>query len=419
MNCLVYVLAKDGKPLMPTKRGGKVRILLKEKKARVVRREPFTIQLLYETSKFMQPLTLGVDPGFKTIGLSVSSQKQEVFASETEIRTDIKEKLSERREFRRNRRSRKLRYREARFNNRKSSKKKGWLPPTIEQKIQSHLNEIDFIQKILPISKIVIEATAFDIQKIINPEIEGTGYQEGALKGFNGHLREYILYRDHHECQNCHGRSKDPVLETHHLLERPKGTDRPDNQTTLCRTCHQKYHRGEIKLNIKPPKFCISETQMNIMRYRLVSEIRDSFEGEVEITYGADTKSRRIEKSLPKSHAIDALMISGNVNARPVDKVYRRTKNRSHNRQIHRATFIKGHVRRRAQTDYEIFGFRLNDKVLFEGKEVFVRARRKSGYFKVANADRSFIKDGVSYKKLKLLEKAKNTTTITEIRQIN
>ena len=83
------------------------------------------------------------------------------------------------------------------------------------------------------------------------------------------------------------------------------------------------------------------------------------------------------------------------------------------------ATFLKGHVRRRAQTDYEIFGFRLNDKVLFEGKEVFVRARRKSGYFKVANADRSFIKDGVSYKKLKLLEKAKNTTTITEIRQIN
>ena len=47
---MVYVLNKDGGPLMPTERHGKVRRMLKEGKAKVVRREPFTIQLLYETT---------------------------------------------------------------------------------------------------------------------------------------------------------------------------------------------------------------------------------------------------------------------------------------------------------------------------------------------------------------------------------
>ena len=97
MDCLVYVLAKDGTPLMPTKRGGKVRVLLNNNKARVVKTKPFTIQLLYETTKYTQDLTLGVDPGFKTIGLSVSSKEEEVYCAETEIRTDVKEKLSEKR----------------------------------------------------------------------------------------------------------------------------------------------------------------------------------------------------------------------------------------------------------------------------------------------------------------------------------
>ena len=286
----------------------------------------------------------------------------------------------------------------------------------MQQKIGSHLNEVSFVLGILPVSAINIEVGRFDIQKINNPEIEGTGYQEGPLKGYSSHLREYVLARDGNECQNCHGKSGDWILEVHHRQRRPKGTDREDNLITLCRTCHRKVHEGKIELKGEPPRRNIPETQMNIMRFRLVDEIRQIFDGEVGITYGADTKSKRIEMGYGKSHAIDALMISGNTKATPMDVVYKRTKHRVHNRQIHRAKFIKGHVRRRAQTDYEMFGFRLNDRVLYDGKEVFIAARRKSGYFKVASADRDFIKDGVSYKKLKLLETAKNTTTITNER---
>ena len=100
---MVYVLNKDGKPLMPTERHGKVRRMLKEGKAKVVRREPFTIQLLYETTNYTQDITLGVDAGSKHIGLSASTEKKELFAADVELRTDIAEKLPARREARRSR----------------------------------------------------------------------------------------------------------------------------------------------------------------------------------------------------------------------------------------------------------------------------------------------------------------------------
>ena len=411
----VYVIAKDGTPLMPTYRFGKVRHLLKDKKAKVVNREPFTIQLLYETPHHTQELTMGIDPGYTTVGISVSTEEREVYASETTLRTDIKEKLATKKTYRRDRRSRKVRHRKARFNNRKSSKPKGWVPPTVTQKIESHINEVKFVLSILPVTKIVIETGPFDIQKIKNPEIEGKEYQNGPMKDFF-HVREYVIYRDGHKCQVC-GASGNIPLEVHHIIPRPKGSDAPDNLITVCPNCHDGIHDGEITLLKKPPRSYKYETMMNIMRYRLLDEIKEIFDGEVRLTYGADTKSKRIEAGLKKGHAIDALMISGNTQALPCGVVYKRTKKRAHNRQIHRAKFLKGGIRRRAQTDFEMFGFRLGDRVLFEGKEVFVTARRKSGYFKVGLPDGSFVKDGVNYKKLKLIERAKGTLTVSEQRK--
>ena len=58
---MVYVLNINGQPLMPTARHGKVRRLLRDKKAKVIKRCPFTIQLLYETLNVTQDITLGVD----------------------------------------------------------------------------------------------------------------------------------------------------------------------------------------------------------------------------------------------------------------------------------------------------------------------------------------------------------------------
>ena len=104
---LVYVLNVNGQPLMPTSRCGKVKHLLKEGKAKVVCRCPFTIQLTYECGNYTQPITLGVDSGSKHIGLSATTVTDELYAAEIELRKDIVELLSTRRENRRARRNRK------------------------------------------------------------------------------------------------------------------------------------------------------------------------------------------------------------------------------------------------------------------------------------------------------------------------
>ena len=122
---MVYVINKDGKPLMPTKDSRKVRLLLKNKAARVVTRTPFTIQLLGRVHNYTQPITLGVDAGYKHIGMSASTETEEVYASQIEERTDIVDLITAKRECRRTRRGNKTRYREARFDNRVRTKHKG------------------------------------------------------------------------------------------------------------------------------------------------------------------------------------------------------------------------------------------------------------------------------------------------------
>lgn len=125
---MVYVLNKDGQPLMPTNRHGKVRRLLKTKKAKVIKRCPFTIQLLYDTTNHTQDITLGVDAGSKHIGLSATTEDKVLFEADVELRNDISKLLEARYTFRHSRRNRKTRYRKKRFDNRVSSKHKaGWL----------------------------------------------------------------------------------------------------------------------------------------------------------------------------------------------------------------------------------------------------------------------------------------------------
>lgn len=168
---------------MPCK-PAKARHLLRDGKARVVRRTPFTIQLTIATGENVQPIHLGVDAGSKHIGLSATTEKEELFSSEVELRKDITDLLSSRREMRRARRNRKTRYRAPRFDNRVHAKNKGWLAPTLENKISAHLSRIKAIRAILPVSRITIEVASFDIQKIKNPEIEGEQYQQGEQLGF-------------------------------------------------------------------------------------------------------------------------------------------------------------------------------------------------------------------------------------------
>lgn len=314
---MVYVLNKDGKPLMPSKRYAKIRILRKRGLLKIVNTKPFTVQLLYDTKNITQDVTLGIDSGYLNIGFSAITEKQELISGEVKLLQGQKERLKERSDYRGLRRQR-LRYRAPRFNNRVSSKKEGWLAPSIKHKLDSHIRFIEKLQKILPIWKIVIEVANFDIQKIKNPDIEGELYQEGEMQGF-WNLREYILHRDNHKCQNpnCKNKSKNIVLKIHHIVFRDKsGTDAPYNLITLCDKCHTPANHKKGKflydwmIEGKKVKGFKDSTFMSMVRWRLVNYL-NSIDIETKHTYGFETKSKRIELGLEKSHFNDAFCIAG------------------------------------------------------------------------------------------------------------
>ena len=403
---LVYVLNKNKKPLMPCK-PSKARKLLKNKKAKVVNRKPFTIQLLYWSTGYKQDISLGVDAGSKFVGLSATTTQKELYASTVELRDDVSKNISTRRQYRRNRRSRKIRHRKPRFNNRK--KPEGWVAPSIRHKIDSHITVIENVYKILPISKLVVEVASFDIQKIKNPDISSKEYQEGEQARF-WNTREYILHRDNHTCQHCKGKTKDPVLNVHHIESRKTGGNTPDNLITLCKTCHEKLHKNQIKINIKRKKSYKNETFMGIMRWKLYEKLKKLYSN-VSLTYGYITKNTRIKYGLSKEHHIDARCISGNPRAEPLGYYFYQKKVRRHNRQIHKSKPQKGGIRKLNQAPYIVKGFRLFDNVLFEKQECFIFGRRTNGYFDLRTLDGTKIHASANYKKLKLLEPRKGYLT--------
>lgn len=234
---MVYVLNKEGKPLMPTKRHRKVRLWLNNNEAKVVRRKPFTIQLLFDTTEYVQDITRGVDSGYSHIGISAISEKEELFSADIKLIDGIVERNEERKSYRKTRRNR-LRHRKPRFDNRKRDK--GWLAPSIQHKLDSHIRILGLVDKILPIKKTIVEVANFDTQKIMKPNIKGLEYQEGVQKD-HYNLREYILYRDSHKCQNanCKNKDKNPIFVLHHIDYRSNGgSDAPWNLITLCTKCH-------------------------------------------------------------------------------------------------------------------------------------------------------------------------------------
>lgn len=403
---MVYVTSKNGQPLMPTENHAKVRILLKNKKAKVIKRCPFTIQLEYDSTTYTQEISLGVDAGSKHIGLSATTEDKVLLESDVELRNDIVNLLSTRRQNRRTRRNRKTRYRKSRFNNRR--RKDGWLAPSVQNKLDTHLTVIRKVYEILPITKIIVEVASFDIQKIKNPTISGTDYQKDEQLGF-WNVREYVLFRDDHTCQCCKGKSKDQILNVHHIESRHTGGNAPNNLITLCETCHAGFHKGTIKLpkTIHRGMSFRDTIFMGVMRWAFYNKLKEIYPN-VSLTYGYITKNTRIENSLPKDHYIDARCISGNPKAVSDGTVYYQKKVRCHNRQIHKNTISKGGHRKRNQAPYEVMGFRLYDKVKWKGQKCFIFGRRSTGRMDLRLLDGTKVNASVGYKNLKILEMRKN-----------
>ncbi len=312
---LVYVQNKHGKPLMPTN-PAKARILLKEGKAKVVLRKPFTIQLKHGSSGYKQDLTLGVDTGFEKVGISVVSEKVEVFSAEVKLRADVSKRVTEKRMYRRNRRSR-LRYRKPRFLNRKKNQV---LAPSVNQKVESHISVINFVKSILPIAKTIIETGSFDPHKLKNPNVKGTDYQKGEKFGYEN-VKAYVLARDNHQCYRgasaslafrFNNKSCSKKLHVHHIVFRSDGgSDAPNNLITLCKRHHQQLHDGKIRLKTIKHKslpagvVVKAATVMNIIRSQILKRLSS-----VQETFGYITKAIRQELRLEKSHSNDAFVIA-------------------------------------------------------------------------------------------------------------
>ena len=406
---MVYVLSANGQPLDPTENHRKVRLLLNAGKATVVRRTPFTIRLTSRTKGYTHPATLGVDAGSKTIGLSASTEQKELYASEISLRTDIVDKLSTRREYRRARRNRKTRYRKPRFDNRVRSKNKGWLAPSVEAKIAAHLSAVAFVHRILPIKEVVVEVASFDTQKLKDDAISGYQYQQGEQLGF-WNVREYVLFRDGHTCQCCHGKSKDKVLNVHHIESRKTGGDAPSNLVTLCETCHKAYHAEKVKLNIRRGTSLRDAAFMGIMRWAFYNRLKEMYP-RVHMAYGYITKNTRIRHGLEKTHCVDALCIAGHPEAKPAAEWFYQKRVRSRNRQLHKANILKGGIRKANQSPKYVFGFRLFDRVQFKGQTCFIFGRRATGRFDLRTLDGTKVNPAANHKKITILQKSSNILT--------
>lgn len=307
----VFVVNMRGKALMPTTQR-KARILLKEKKAKIYKYEPFTIQLLFPTGESKQEAEIGIDTGSKHIGFAMTSNEKVLLKGKVELRQDVNSNLTIRAEQRRNRRQRKTRYRKVRFQNRK--RKEGWLPPSIESRIQNTFNFINKLQNSVPNSHLNIEIGKFDIQQIqalytTGQKLQEKDYQNRPTKGYQN-VRYYVFARDGYKCQVCGSKKH---LRLHHIVFqglKHNGSNMLDNLITVCEKCHshKNHQKGEILWNWmqkkKKTKTYKEPTFMNILQSRIIKEFPNA-----RITYGYETEIKRIELRLEKDHYNDAIAI--------------------------------------------------------------------------------------------------------------
>ena len=387
---LVYVLKQNGQPFMPTERFGKVRRLLKEGKAKVVRREPFTIRLLYEPeTDVVQECYCGVDTGSKHIGVAVVGNDRVLYQSQTELRSDIKKKMDARRASRYNKRYRKTRYRKCRFLNRRNSIRKDRLPPSVNHKVQAHIDEIEFCKKILPVldENIILEISQFDTALMKNPslmneKVKHWGYQKGFNYGYSSR-REAVLHRDNYTCQCCG--KKNCRLEVHHIKFKSNGgTDDEENLITLCKECHDGVHAGIIILTKKHKKSkgLKHATHMSIIRSQLLKKYPNAVE-----TFGFVTSENRNHLNLEKDHYIDACVIaSGGLEFKELDVIYRKRRVSVQSRILTRGA----HGEQKLPVG-KIHGFKKYDKVKYLGEICFIKSRRVGGNFTLMDIDSNIV----------------------------
>lgn len=407
----VFVLSKAGAPLMPT-HSAKARRMLQQGLAKVVRRTPFVIQMLVETRDYVQQVDAGLDAGAKNIGVAARVGAKVLYAAIVQTRQqEISSKMSQRSMYRRNRRGRKLRYRQPRFLNRASSRKSGRLPPSVRHVLDAHEREIRFVESILPNVRWHFELASFDIHAITNPEVSRFSYAKGRMHGF-ANTKAYVLSRDSYKCASSP--KHDGELHAHHIRFRSNGgTDSPDNLITLCMSCHDKLHSSKnaqeksLELRKKKQNHTASATIVSTIS----AILRRRHEGRFIETFGYETKIKRGVLGFPKDHYVDALLAStveGEVVDFPTTVFCKRLVSQGDYQQTSGA-----HSQQKIPTG-KLFGFRKFDLITTEKGVGFVKGKRSSGYFAIAKLDGTKVHDSVNVKKTAKRLAARKTVLVEQ-----
>jgi hypothetical protein len=365
----VYVINQNGNPLMPCK-PAKARKLLRDGKAKPVKRVPFTIKLTWDCEENVQPVTLGIDSVRKITGFCAIANGEILMSGYINHRTNVTKNLQTRAANRRQRR-RRLWYRPPRFDNRASSSQRGRLPPSIKTNADEIIRVVNKLP--LPITSIIIEDVLIDIARLNDPKLKGEAYQKS--NRLHENLRLATLLRDDFCCQQCG--VKNTRLEAHHIkLTSDGGKDTINNLITLCSKCHSKVHSGKIKLKAKAEgvsgfKDQIAQRTMQGKHY-LYSSLNQKYY--LDRVYGYQTTEFRKEIGLPKDHDSDALAIATlatgelitfhrdhfyNINFRPVQ-----TRRRYHDLPVSKRGRVKYQINENSE------GFRKGDIVLVKKKYV-------------------------------------------------
>ena len=318
----VFVLSRDGTPLMPCK-ASRARILLNKGRAKVHRLYPFTIRLVGRTEGGTQPVALKLDPGANVTGVAIVRQDQKdpskqivLHLAELSHRGKaIRKAMTQRAMFRRRRRTANLRYRAPRFYNR--TRPEGWLPPSLQTRVDNITSLVSRYRAVAPISSISVEAVRFDMQKLENPEISGIEYLQGTLAGYE--VREYLLEKWGRHCAYCD--AQNVPLEIEHIHPKGRhGSDRISNLTLACRSCNEAKGCQPVELFLasKPEKLkrILAQSKRPLDAAAAVNSTRTALVGRLRETglpfyasSGGHTKFNRRTLGLPKTHALDAACV--------------------------------------------------------------------------------------------------------------
>lgn len=417
---MVFVLDKRKRPLMPCSEK-RARKLLQKGRAVVHRMHPFTIRLKDRTveESDLQPLRLKLDPGAKVTGVALlredrPDEAETVILAEIRHRTDIKQKLEERRSYRRSRRNRKTHYRKPRFLNRRRPEE--WLPPSLRARVEQTLRAVEKLRKLLPITAISVEHAKFDTQKLQIPEISGIEYQQGTLFGYE--VREYLLEKWGRRCAYC-GKENVP-FEIEHIIPKSRGgTNRVSNLTLACHECNQakwnktaaEFGYPHIQEQAKQP--LKASAFMNATRFVLYEGLK-AIGLPVEGGSGAQTKMNRIALGLPKTHYYDACSVGQSTPEKiritqEYVQIWSAT-SRGTRRMCNPDKYGFPRGRRKAQKRY--FGFSTWDLVRaivpkgkYAGVWTGTVAVRASGSFDLKDVSGKRIAQGIHYRYIQLIQR--------------